>query len=82
MLAVSFFPAGLAALSLVSSEKERSIVVSLTVPFAFLFGGGVVPILIGFIGDISNFASGIILVGGFIITGTFITRFLNIEGSN
>jgi NNP family nitrate/nitrite transporter-like MFS transporter len=79
MLAVSFFPAGLAALSLVSSEKERNIVISLTVPIAFLIGGGAVPTLIGFIGDISTFASGIVLVGGLIITGAFFTRFLKIE---
>jgi NNP family nitrate/nitrite transporter-like MFS transporter len=82
MMAVSFFPAGLAALSLVSSEKERNIVVSLTVPIAFLIGGGAVPTLIGFIGDISTFASGIVLVGGLIVTGTFITHFLKIEDSN
>jgi NNP family nitrate/nitrite transporter-like MFS transporter len=82
MLAVSFFPAGLAALSLVSSEKERNIVVSLTVPIAFLIGGGAVPTLIGFIGDISTFASGIVLIGGLIVTGTFITHFLKIEDSN
>jgi len=82
ILAVSFFPAGLAALSLVSTEKERSIVVSFTVPIAFLIGGGVVPTLIGFIGDISTFASGIILIGGMIISGTLITRFLRIEVSN
>jgi NNP family nitrate/nitrite transporter-like MFS transporter len=82
ILAVSFFPAGLAALSQVSTEKERNIVVSFTVPIAFLIGGGVVPTLIGFIGDISTFASGIILIGGIIITGTLITRFLKIEVSN
>jgi len=82
ILAVSFFPAGLAALSLVSTEKERSIVVSFTVPIAFLIGGGVVPTLIGFIGDIRTFASGIILIGGIIISGTLITRFLKIEVSN
>jgi NNP family nitrate/nitrite transporter-like MFS transporter len=82
LLAVSFFPAGLAALSLVSTEKERNIVVSFTVPIAFLIGGGVVPTLIGFIGDISTFASGIMLIGGIIITGTLITRFLKIEDSN
>ncbi len=82
MLAVNFFPAGLAALSLVSTEKERNIVVSFTVPIAFLIGGGAVPTLIGFMGDISTFALGIMLVGGLILTGAFITPFLKIDGSN
>jgi len=79
LLAVCFFPAGLAALSLVSSEKERNIVVSLTVPIAFLVGGGAVPTLIGFIGDISTFAWGIILIGGLTLTGTIFTGYLKLS---
>ncbi|MFX0146113.1 MAG: nitrate/nitrite transporter, partial [Candidatus Hodarchaeota archaeon] len=79
LLAVCFFPAGLAALSLVSSEKERNIVVSLTVPIAFLVGGGAVPTLIGFIGDISTFAWGIVLIGGLTLTGTIFTGYLQLS---
>jgi NNP family nitrate/nitrite transporter-like MFS transporter len=79
LLAVCFFPAGLAALSLVSSEKERNIVVSLTVPIAILIGGGAVPTLIGFIGDISTFAWGIVLIGGLILTGTIFTGYLQLS---
>ena len=76
MLAVCFFPAGLAALSSVSSEKDRSTFISLTVPVAFLVGGGAIPTLIGFVGDISSFALGISLVGGFILTGTIFSGYL------
>lgn len=79
LLAVCFFPAGLAALSLVSSEKERNIVVSLTVPIAFLVGGGAVPTLIGFIGDVSTFAWGIVLIGGLTLTGTIFTGYLQLS---
>jgi NNP family nitrate/nitrite transporter-like MFS transporter len=78
MLAVCFFPAGLAALSLVSTREDRNIFVSLTVPMGFLVGGGAVPTLIGFIGDISTFALGIILVGALIFSGTIITVFLKL----
>jgi NNP family nitrate/nitrite transporter-like MFS transporter len=80
-LAACFFPAGIAALSLVSSQKERSLFVSLTVPLAFLIGGGVVPALIGFIGDVGSFATGIVVVGGLVLTGTIFTGYLKIADS-
>jgi NNP family nitrate/nitrite transporter-like MFS transporter len=79
IMAVCFFPAGLAALSLVSSSKERSIAVSLTVPLAFMVGGGVTPTLIGFIGDVNSFGSGIALVGGAILLGSFISGYLKFQ---
>ncbi len=82
MLAVCFFPAGLAALSLVSTQKDRNIFVSLTVPLGFLMGGGAVPTLIGFIGDISTFGLGIMLVGAMIFGGTIITIFLKLDNSS
>jgi len=64
VVAASFFPAGLAALSDISSSNERNIVISLAVPISFLMGAGVIPTLIGFIGDISSLARGIVLIGG------------------
>jgi len=76
VMAVCFFPAGLAALSMVSSVKERSITISLTVPIAFLIGGGAVPTLIGVIGDLHSFGWGIALVGGLIMTGSIFSGFL------
>ena len=76
LVAVCFFPAGLAALSMVSSPKERNIMVSLTVPIAFLVGGGASPTLIGFFGDISSFGLGIALVGGLILAGTIFSGYL------
>jgi NNP family nitrate/nitrite transporter-like MFS transporter len=82
LVAVCFFPAGLAALSMVSSAKERNIMVSLTVPIAFLLGGGASPTLIGFIGDVSSFGPGIALVGGLIMTGSIFAGYLNLLESN
>ena len=79
IMAVCFFPAGLAALSLVSSAKERSIAVSLTVPLAFMVGGGAVPTIIGFMGDVSSFGLGITLVGGVILMGSLITGYLKFQ---
>jgi len=78
VMAVCFFPAGLAALSMASSAKERSIKISLTVPIAFLLGGGAAPTLIGYIGDVQSFGWGIALVGGLIMAGSVFSGFLKI----
>ncbi|MEW5909274.1 MAG: MFS transporter, partial [Thermodesulfobacteriota bacterium] len=77
IIASCFFPAGLAALSLMSRPELRNLVVSLTVPIAFLVGGGLVPTLIGFVGDVSSFSVGIFIVGVLILSGAFISAFMN-----
>jgi len=79
IMAVCFFPAGLAALSMVSSSRERNIAVSLTVPLAFMVGGGAVPTFVGFMGDVNSFGSGIALVGGAIIMGSIIAGYLRFQ---
>ena len=79
IMAVCFFPAGLAALSMVSSAKERNLTVSLAIPMAFLVGGGAVPALIGFLGDVRSFGLGITLVGGLIMTGSIWSGFVKLQ---
>ncbi len=79
LVAVCFFPAGLAALSMVSSPRERNIMVSLTIPIAFLLGGGGAPTLIGFVGDISSFGIGIALVGGLIMIGSIFSGYIKLR---
>ncbi len=79
IMAVCFFPAGLAALSMVSSAKDRNIAVSLTVPLAFMVGGGAAPTFIGFMGDVNSFGAGIALVGGAILLGTFVAGYLKFD---
>lgn len=68
-LAVCFFPAGFAALAAIAPAGSRNVVVSFTVPFGFLLGGGAVPALIGVMGDAGSFASGFALVGFLILAG-------------
>lgn len=76
IIAACFFPAGLAILSMMSRPELRNLVVSLTVPIAFLVGGGIVPTLIGYIGDVSSFSIGISIVGGLILTGAGFSRII------
>jgi NNP family nitrate/nitrite transporter-like MFS transporter len=81
MLAVCFFPAGFAALSQIAPDRSRNVAVSLTIPFAFLLGGGVIPTVIGIMGDAGFFALGMSLVGGFIFMGFLLSFFLKLPGA-
>jgi len=76
LMAVCFFPPGLAALSRIGPPHVRNILVSLTVPFGFLVGGGAIPTGIGLFGDIGNFNVGIALVGIIIMGGFILLRYL------
>ena len=79
MLAVCFFPAGFAALSLLGSSETRSVAVSLAVPIGFLFAGGVLPIGIGILGDAGRFAAGIAGTGALILAGSLLSRLLKLR---
>jgi NNP family nitrate/nitrite transporter-like MFS transporter len=67
MLAVWFFPAGFAALAMITPSNARNLSVGFTVPFGFLIGGGAIPTLIGVMGDSGSFALGYMITGGMIL---------------
>ena len=81
VLAVCFYPAGFAALSIISSPENRNMAISLTIPVAFVLGGGIVPALIGVMADNGCFSLGISLSGALIIAGFFLLFFLNLSDS-
>ena len=76
VLAVCFYPAGFKGLSLISTPENRNVAISLTIPVAFIIGGGVVPAFIGIMADKGYFAWGISLSGAMVITGFFLSFFL------
>ncbi len=82
LLAVCFFPAGFAALALLSSESTRNLAVSLTIPAAFILGGGAIPILIGAMGDAGAFSLGIVLSGLIVLSGGFLSAFIKAPMAN
>jgi NNP family nitrate/nitrite transporter-like MFS transporter len=63
LLAVCFFPAGFAALARLGSPAARAVAVSLTVPLAYILGGGALPAMIGWLGEYLSFAWGLGLAG-------------------
>jgi len=76
MIAACFPPAALVALSLISPQETRHIAVSITIPFAFIIGGGLLPTLIGIMGDAGVFWLGIATVGGLILLVSILPRYL------
>jgi MFS transporter, NNP family, nitrate/nitrite transporter len=76
VVAVCFFPPAFAALSHIGSEEMRSVAVSFTIPAAFLVGGGLVPSLIGILGDKGWFTAGFMAAGGLVLAGAAVPFFL------
>ncbi|MDW7708936.1 MAG: MFS transporter [Deferrisomatales bacterium] len=63
LVAVCFFPPAFAALSQLGTPEVRNVAVSLTVPLAFLLGGGAVPAAISWFGELASFAHGVTVFG-------------------
>ncbi len=72
VMAACFFPPGFAAISSIGPPNSRNIAVSLTMPAAFVFGGGAIPIGIGMMADAGLFNLGVALTGGLILTGSLL----------
>ena len=76
LLAVCFFPAAFAALSEISNPEDRNLLISMVVPFAFLGGGGVMPLIIGIFADRGQFSQGFMITGIFIASGFLLARLM------
>jgi len=68
MVAVCFFPSGLAVLSSYSVLGRHNVAISFCIPIGFVVGGGLVPLVIGRVGDMAGIGTGIALAGGLIWT--------------
>ncbi|MFW5931314.1 MAG: MFS transporter, partial [Desulfosalsimonas sp.] len=75
-LSTGYFPAGFTLLSSIAPPDLRNVAVSLTIPMAFVFGGGISPTIIGAAGDAGSFAAGFILVGVLMTAGAILPVFL------
>jgi NNP family nitrate/nitrite transporter-like MFS transporter len=77
-LAVCFFPAGFAALSRIVQPNLRSLVSAWAAPTAFILGGGIFPTMLGYMGQVYSFGTGISITGLIIILGSRLTTFLKL----
>jgi NNP family nitrate/nitrite transporter-like MFS transporter len=79
MVAVCFFPSGFAVLSAMGPEGKKGLAVSLCIPVAFLGGGGLLPALIGSIGDFASIGVGFLVTGTAIMSGAALSFFVSFE---
>lgn len=80
LLAVWFFPAAFAAISMITPPNARNLAVSFSVPFGFLIGAGAIPTFIGAMGDAGSFATGFVITGAFIGAGALLALLLRLPG--
>ncbi|MDH3443472.1 MAG: MFS transporter [Deltaproteobacteria bacterium] len=78
LLAVWFFPAAFAAVAMITPSRSRNMAVSFSVPFGFIIGGGLIPVLIGITGDAGSFAAGIVFTGALIAAGGLLAMLLKL----
>ncbi|WP_163339641.1 MFS transporter [Desulfopila sp. IMCC35008] len=67
MVAVCFFPVGFAEISSLGHGKDKGAAISFLLPLAFLAGGGILPTLIGGVGDMSRLGYGFVVAGSMMI---------------
>ena len=61
-----------------SLPNLRSIAASLTTPTAFLFGGGLLPMAMGYMGETHSFGLGILFTGSLMILASGLVFFLQL----
>ena len=72
----AFFPAAFGALSRIAPPHMRSVTNALGPPISGLIGGGILPSVIGYLGETRTFSAGMILAGVFILVGPFLMPLL------
>jgi NNP family nitrate/nitrite transporter-like MFS transporter len=72
-LAVCTFPPAFAALSRIVQPTYRSLATAFSTPTAFLLGGGLLPWILGYVGQAGYFSLGIIVIGGVVAAGSLLT---------
>ena len=76
--AVCFFPAAFAALSRTVQPNLRSLVTSWATPIAFIIGGGLLPAVLGYMGQVLSIGLGVALAGILMMLGSSLVIFLDL----
>ncbi len=74
MAASAFYPTMLTVLTRVSPDELRSLSVSVTIPFAYIGGAGLVPYLLGVTAEYATFSGGFVVLGILIALTVFAAR--------
>jgi NNP family nitrate/nitrite transporter-like MFS transporter len=81
VLSACFFPVGFVAMARITPRKIYNVTVSLVLPVSYALGGGVVPSLLGVLGDRGAFALGLVLLGALISAGSALVLLARLEPS-
>ncbi len=76
--AVCFFPPAFSALSRIVQPNLRSVVAALAPPVAFILGGGLLPLGLGYMGENHTFAQGIVIAGAVMAAGSVAAFFVRL----
>ncbi len=72
LTAVCFFPSLFATLAGLNLSENKDVAITLCIPIAFLFGGGILPTCIGIIGDNYSLDAGFVFVGSCMLSTVLI----------
>jgi NNP family nitrate/nitrite transporter-like MFS transporter len=75
-LSLAFFPIGMSTISKLTPLSERAMATGVIISIGMIFGGGVIPFLLGVIADHSNFQIGILGLGILTTLSSLMVRFL------
>ena len=79
VLSACFFPVGFSAVARITPRRIYNVTVSLLLPVAYALGGGVVPSLLGVLGDRGAFGLGLTLLGALIAAGSALVPLVKLE---
>jgi NNP family nitrate/nitrite transporter-like MFS transporter len=78
LLIVSFFPAILTAIARIAPRNFQNLTMSFILPIGYGFGAGVLPVLLGWLGDNASFAVGFLIYGGMLSAGSVLPFLLKL----
>jgi MFS family permease len=79
ILIACYFPAGFAAISRIAPREMHNLTISFMFPIAYAVGPGLVPVLLGLLGDRLSFSFGFRLYGGLLIASAVLPFFLKLR---
>jgi len=78
VLITSFFPAFITAASSIAPRRLQNLTISFILPIGYSFGGGILPLLFGVLGDNASFAVGFLIYGLILIAASALPFLLDL----
>jgi NNP family nitrate/nitrite transporter-like MFS transporter len=82
LVIICFFPAAMSGIITMGPPELLSLATSLMVPFSYLFGAGLVPAGMGFLGEQGAFSTGFYLTGGSLLAGLILIFFMHLPNED